>query len=237
MKAVSFVKKCATLLLVVFAFFILTGCGENAEKSGTHAGKPYKCTDEGILISPTGEEYQVYGSEEAGVHWLGELEYDSRVKGEVLPLGPKVLWHGVYTVKGNETKDILVRYFPHNEWGIIYRKTSLPPVELTIENADRLELLQYSEEKKERDHISCGKGITDPKEMEEFFEQIQTQPLTEVTAWDGVYGYGYIYCFYEEETNVALKIKVLSYNDQEYSVWFNGGEYILSPQWMARLQG
>ena len=132
----------------------------------------------------------------------------------------------------------------------IYRKTSLPKVDFSIESCDRLELV-LSRWARNNDvaHTTCGDGITDKAEIAEFLSDIRSQKdpqsagLYDLIAGDEMYDTigncytcGEIYGFYNDEPNLSFTMTVTSFDDLAYSVSLDGEEYVLPNEWFEKLQ-
>ncbi len=91
-------------------------------------------TAEGIIVDASGAEY-VYLCPEGSLYLKGLLPdgliFEGSIAGE-----PDTLNHlglaaptGIYSIRGDRTFDILIRYSYDSEWYSIYRKASLEPSE------------------------------------------------------------------------------------------------------------
>ena len=100
-------------------------------------------TDNKAVVANDGTEYHFVGFE--GKVWcLGEWFFWGHVKGE-----PKQFVHlastvktGMYSVNGGQ--DVLVRYFPGNEFAAIYVQSDLLKTEVALENCIRFEFIEGS---------------------------------------------------------------------------------------------
>lgn len=207
--------------------------------------------ENGNVVSNTGIEYEEVVNEDEHRYW-GKLKFEGSIKGEV---ENSQFYHsfktGMYAIENDETKNILIRKYPDSEMYSIYRKTSLPKVDFSIENCDRLELiLNKWYRNNDVAHTTCGDGITDKAEIAEFLSDIRSQKdpreaglyeLLEVAGemYDVIgncYTCGEIYGFYDEEPNLSFTMTVTSFDDLAYSVSLNGKEYVLPNEWFERLQ-
>lgn len=100
-------------------------------------------TENKTIVTTDGTEYTFVGNE--GRVWcFGEWEFIGHVKGE-----KKTFVHltnevktGMYSVNGSQ--DVLVRYFPDNEFAAMYVKSELLRSEVTLDNCIRFELVKFS---------------------------------------------------------------------------------------------
>lgn len=205
--------------------------------------------ENGNVVSNTGIEYEEVVNEDEHRYW-GKLKFEGSIKGE---LENSQFYHsfqtGMYAIENDETKNILIRKYPDSELYSIYRKTSLPKVDFSIENCDRLELV-LNRWVRDNDvaHITCGDGITDKAEIAEFLSDIRSQKdphragLYDLIAGDEMYDVvkyytcGEIYGFYDDEPNLSFTMTVTSFDDLAYSVSLNGKEYVLPNEWFEKLQ-
>ncbi len=204
--------------------------------------------DEEHYRSPSGTEY-AFLANEGILSYFGELEYAGRAEDDPvsIPLFGGVLRKGFFALKEADDDNILIRKRPRNEWYAIYRKSSLPAFDYSVDNCSRLELIRGSSSTyADVSHRSCGDGITDGEEIAAFLADVRTQKNPEqaglhdlVRKPDGKLENCYtawIICgFFEEEPNVFLPMPVTSYNDLAYSVRIRDIEYVLPPEWIPRL--
>lgn len=205
--------------------------------------------ENGNVVTDSGIEYTKIAIE-GTLTYLGELEFEGSVKGEAKEGHHLLLTFqtGLFSVKNDETKNILIRKFPDSEWYSIYRKSSLPTFDFSIENCDRLELILNKRFPHDNSpHKTCGDGITDKDEISKFLSDIRSQEnADEAGLYDLVkkpdlmlencYMCGEICGFYEEEPNLVFSMKVTSFNDLAYSVSLDGEEYVFPEEWFERLQ-
>lgn len=233
---------CLSLILI----FALTGC--NTYYTG------FTALENGNIVSPDGVEYSLLANEGI-LHYLGEREFLCGVKGEeIVPqVVEEELQHiyqsGIFSIKGSDSDNILIRKLPNNEWYSIYRKSDLPQFDFSIDNCIRLEMFSRDALPEERaDHVTCGDGITDPAIIAEFLSDVRSQQTADEAGLDELiklpdgrlencYGYAVIYGFFEEEPNLVRKLLIMSYNDLAYSVYLDGEEYVLPEEWLQALLG
>lgn len=225
--------RCICLLLCILSLLSLTACDYCREKRN------------GNVILPSGEEY-AFLCNEGILYYFGELEHQGYFFGEEKELQHMGLGDptGMYSL--STTDDIMIRIHPYSEWHAIYRKASLPEFDMTIDNCIRLEFVDEGYPR-DASHLTCGEGITDPEVIAEFLADIRSQPsFREANLYDLVepdenglkhaYSCATIYGFFEEESNVAVRMLVYSYDDVAYSIQFDGGHNVLPNEWYERLK-
>ncbi|MBR3594029.1 MAG: hypothetical protein IKL44_05060 [Clostridia bacterium] len=241
------------LLFPIFAILLLLcGCANEAVTSSLPEGQDdtmFTQCENGNLLSSTGTEY-TFLAMEYDLIFLGEIDEDGflgGVKGEEsIPTYEDDLYKfGLYSLKNDDTHNIIIRDFPDNEWCGIYRKASLPELDVSIDNVSRLELIL--EKDGIEPHKTCGNGITDADEIKKFITDIQKQPSAEEAGlYDSVRGpdgflhncflWAGVYCFFEDEPDVAIKFDVTSYNNKAYSLLNGDTEYVLPDEWIQKLE-
>ena len=231
------------LFCVLIAVLFLAGCAGNNSK------QVFTKNEQGNLVSNTGTEYANVAMEGV-LYYLGETEFVGQVKGEkrtsqIMGLPYQT---GMFAIKGADNDNILIRRIPDNEWSAIYRKTSLPAFDFSVDNCIRLELVKGTGDiQKDAVHTTCGEGITDKAEITKFLSEIQMQQSArEAGLYDSVkkpdgmlencYVYGIIYGFFAEEPNLAIRMKITSFNDLAYSVAIDDKEYVLPAEWLQKLE-
>lgn len=231
-------KKVLCLILVLLVF--LCGCSDDSV---------FTITEDENLVSESGEEY-AFLANEGSVYYLGDLEFQGRVKGET-----KVSQHlgysyqtGLFAIKNAETDNILIRRIPNNEWYSIYRKASLPSFDFSVDNCIRLEFVsRIGNTESDAVHTTCGDGIVDTSEIADFLSDVRSQKDPHdaglydlIRKPDGMlencYVYGLIYGFFADEPDLVIRMRITSYNDLAYSVSFEGKEYVLPNEWLKRFQ-
>lgn len=252
------------ICLLVASVLLLCGCTPGAQPGRTPPTNPSEETappvspelntvftwnENGNLVSAAGVEYTFLSTEESGeLTCLGDIEFIGHIQGE-----PETSTHltlsyqtGMYSVKS--TDNILIRYAPNNEWYSIYRKASLPEYDFSLENCDRIELTHIPEFSVDHSqHITCGGGITNKDEIQHFISEIKSQPSPEDAglyalvmqpddSFENCYYYAFIYGYFDCEPNLVYCMRVLSYNDQAYSVMLENVAYVLPTSWVQRLQ-
>lgn len=231
------------LLFLLSALLLLWGC--TAEQPPEN---PYFTElENGNLLSPSGVEYTFLASE-TDLYYLGELEFAAPVEGEEETSSHMGLTYqtGMFAIENNET--LLVRKEPHNEWCSIYRRADLPDFDFSVSNCVRLEYvpgITFPDE--DGFHTACGGGMTDPAAIANFVKEVRSQlDLYRAGLYDlcmmpdGVlkncYICGSIYGFFEEEPNLVIKMEVLSYDDQAYSLWLSNRDYVLPEALLLQLR-
>lgn len=241
MKTERLIKKSLAAVLLISILLAFSACAEQTDA--------YPKTVNKDSVRLAGVEYK-YLCQEPELCYFGGLVFQGGVKGE-----PKTLLHldlayqtGLFSIKNDESKSILIRHFPDNEWYGIYRKASLTPFDFSVDNCIRFELvLEPSGIERDAIHTTCGDGISDKTEIAEFLSDVRSQmDAEEAGLYDSVkqpdgslkncYVYATIYGFFKEEPNLAIPMEVLSFNDQAYSVSLDGKEYVLPAIWLEKLQ-
>ena len=203
-----------------------------------------------LTLNFRGEEY-TYLSHGSILHCLGELIFEGSESDD-----PEQFEHhwlgftpGIYSVKGDEDCSILIRYIPDDEWYTVYRKSSLPPLDVSVDNCSRLELVERTyDDAANAVHISCGEGMTDRAQIAAFLSDVRSQQTAqEAGLYDllpetenGIRYFGtphVLYAFFEEEPTLVLRMEVSSYNNQAYSVSLDGKQYVLPEKWFEPLRG
>lgn len=244
-------KRIAALALTGLLLFGMCACGGAAQDSavstgGTQEGQAAGFTkiDRQTFCAPDGTVYQFLANE-GFLCYFGEREYVGGVEGEAAENGRYSSRPGFYSIRGDDSGNVLIGVSADSEWNSFYRKASLPPFDCTVDNCVRLELV-FGLEPEEK-HVSCGGGITDPAEISAFLSELRAQQTPQdaglyelVQKPDGFLGNcylcGVIYGFFEEEPYLAVPMYVTSYNDLAYSVSIGQEAYVLPEQWFLRLQ-
>ena len=208
----------------------------------------------GNIRAPNGIEYTFF-SHEGFIQTIGESKFLGKIKWEypyLHHLGGSINT-GLYSTDLSNL-DIIFRYKPKNEWKTYYRKTSLPKIELAPENCIRFvfigntELIHYENNRSvENKHITNNAGIINPEEIKEFINCIRNEYSPEeaglyemVTNEKGIientYAIGYVFGFFDNESNFAISYRVWSYNNLAYSIHTDFGRYVLSIKWLEKLE-
>lgn len=255
-------------LLTSFVLFVC-GCSKSvptkANENSTNVINTVSTEDESVvftqnkdgdLVSPWGVSYTYLASEEGnyltgdgGLNYLGELEFVGNVEGE-----EKNSQHlmdtfktGMFAIKNDDSKNILIRRIPNSEWSYIYRKSSLPIFDFSVNNCVRLEFTSgYGNSEKGLLHTTCRGGITENQKIKAFIHEVTTQKNpTEAGFYDLVkksngmyencYECGVVYGFFAEEPNLAIQMTVTSYNDLAYSISIGEKEFVLPETWLQKL--
>ena len=224
-------KKAFAVLICVSILFSFAACNNNVL---------FTETANQTVVAKDGTEYIFVGNE-----WIvvcfGEWEFIGHIKGEIktfthLSLPIKT---GMYSVNGKQ--DVLVRYFPNNEFSAIYVRSDLLKTEITLDNCIRFELVEgllYDSETPFPQN-----GIT---ECEQFLSEIKSGQTAEdaglydlVLQPDGFlencYTYGYVCGIVQEDLNIAIPLKVTSFDDKAYSIRIDNIEYVLPIEWLNKL--
>lgn len=226
MRKVSIILTC---LAIIFSF---TACSNDAE---------FTETENKTIVSADGTEYTFVGNE-GSVWCFGEWEFIGHVKGEkktFVHLTNKIKT-GMYSV--NDSLDVLVRYFPDNEFAAMYVKSDLLKTEVTLDNCIRFEFVKGSLFHNEETTI-FQKGIT---ECKQFLNEIKSgQKAKDAGRYDLVkqpdgtlkncYAYGYVCGVIQEDVNIVIPLEVMSFDDKAYSIKIDGIEYVLTKEWADKL--
>ena len=198
-------------------------------------------TENKTIVTKDGTEYTFVGFE--GRVWcFGEWDFIGHVEGEkksFVHLTNKIKT-GMYSV--NDSQDVLVRYFPDNEFSGIYVKSELLKTEIALDNCIRFEFVKGSLFNNEKTTLS-QKGIT---ECEQFLNEIKNgQKAKNAGLYDLVkqpdgtlnncYVYGYVCGVVQEDINVVIPLEVMSFNDEAYSIRIDDIEYVLPQEWLDKL--
>ena len=216
-------------LVVIFSF---VACTNNVE---------FTETEDKTIVTIDGTEYTFIGYE--GMVWcFGEWEFIGHVKGEkktFIHLS-NIVKTGVYSV--NSSRDVLVRYFPDNEFDAMYVKSELLKTEVALDNCIRFEFVKGLLFSGDETTISKN-GIT---ECEEFLNEIKSgQTAKDAGLYDLVrqpdgmlkncYVYGYVCGVIQEDLNVVIPLQVVSFDDKAYSITIDDKEYVLTQEWVDKL--
>ena len=147
---------------------------------------------------------------------------------------------GMYSV--NNSQDVLVRYFPDNEFSAVYVKSELLKTEVSLDNCIRFEFVKGSLFNDKITTIS-NKGIT---ECEQFLNEIKSgQKAKDAGLFDLVkqpdgtlkncYVYGYVCGVIQDDINIVIPLEVMSFDDKAYSIKINDIEYVLAQEWIDKL--
>ena len=226
MKKIFFIFIC---LVVVFSFSACTN-----EVGFTE-------TEDKTIVTTDGTEYTFVGYE-SRVWCFGEWEFIGHIKGEkknFIHLTNKIKT-GMYSVNGSQ--DVLVRYFPDNEFAAMYVKSELLKTEVTLDNCIRFEFV--------KDLLFSGNETTISKnritECEEFLNEIKSgQTAKDAGLYDLVkqpngmlencYVYGYVCGVIQEDLNIVIPLQVMSFDDKAYSIIIDDTEYVLTQEWVDKL--
>lgn len=241
MKIMRFIKKSICVFLSIAVLFAIYAC--------TETNDVFTQNSEGNLVSVSGVEY-AHLANEGALYYFGDLVFQGGVNGEKQMsehLGYSYQT-GLFSIKNDETDNILIRRSPDNEFFSIYRKTSLPPFVFSVDNCSRLELvLGTGDTENDVIHTTCGDGIDSALEISEFLSDVRSQKNPHeaglydlITKPDGMlencYIYAVIYGFFENEPNLAIRMYITSYNDLAYSVSIEDKEYVLPEKWIQILK-
>ena len=226
MRKVSIILTC---LAIIFSF---TACSKDAE---------FTETENKTIVAKDGTEYTFVGNE-GSVWCFGELEFIGHVKEEkktFVHLTNKIKT-GMYSV--NDSQDVLIRYFPDNEFAAIYVKSELLKTEVTIDNCIRFDFVKGLLFNSDETMISKNR-IT---ECEDFLNEIKNGKKAEeaglydlVRQPDGMlkncYVYGYACGVIQDDINIVIPLEVMSFDDKAYSITIDDIEYVLTQEWVDKL--
>lgn len=225
-------RKVSIIFICLSIFFIFTACTDNVK---------FTETENKTIVSTDGTEYTFVGNE-SRVWCFGERKFIGHVKGEkktFVHLTSKIKT-GMYSV--NDSQDVLVRYFPDNEFAAMYVKSELLKTEVTLDNCIRFEFVKGL--LSDNTEISNSKkGITD---CEVFLNEIKNgQKAKDAGLYDLVkqpdgmlknyYVYGYVCGILQENVNLVIPLEVMSFDDKAYSIRINDIEYVLIQEWADKL--
>lgn len=226
-------KMFAILICLVIAFSFVA-CNNNDNITFTE-------TENKTIVASDGTEYTFVGFE-GRVSCFGEWDFIGHVEGEkksFVHLTSKIKT-GMYSVNGEQ--DVLVRYYPDNEFSAIYIKSDLLKTEITLENCIRFGFVKGSLFNKDEAALS-KKGIT---ECEQFLNEIKNgQTAREAGLYDLVkqpdgmlkncYVYGYACGVVQEDINIVIPLEIMSFDDKAYSICIDDIQYVLPQEWLDRL--
>ena len=223
MRKISIIFIC---LVIIFSF---TACTNSVE---------FTETENKTIVTTDGTEYTFVGNE-SEVWCFGEWEFIGHVNGE-----KKAFVHltaeiktGMYSV--NDSQDVLVRYFPDNEFAAMYVKSELLKTEVSLDNCIRFEFVKDMLFHSDETTIS-KKGTT---ECKQFLNEIKSgQTAKDAELYDLVkqpngifkncYVYGYVCGVIQEDLNIVIPLQVVSFDDKAYSIKIDGIEYVLTQKWV-----
>ena len=241
-------KKFLALISIIVILF--TGCSTDIDQNQiyTKEDAAFSAIENNGLTNNSGTKYTLLAPE-GKLYYLGELDFIGGVQCE-----SKTLNHlyssfqtGLFKIKNAENDNILIRVSPDSEWFAIYRKSSLPEFDFSLENCIRLELVSgIGDTKNDSIHKSCNDGITDKTEIKSFLTDIKSQKspkdaglndfvLQPDGSFENCYVYAVIYGYFEEEPDLVIRMQVWSYNDLAYSVSIEDKEYVLPDEWFEKL--
>ena len=207
----------------------------------------FTMTEDGLLVDPTGVAYKFLANEGI-LYFIGDLVKEGTVADEE----NDIMWGGsytpgVYSIQGDESRNILIRKPADSEWYAIYRRADLPELDYSIDRCVRLEMIPNAYFRIDRSHVSCGGGITDKTVIADFLSEVRSQQgpreaglydmITKPDGFlDNCYYHSTIYGFFAEEPNIAVPMSIDSFNDMAYSVRFEHVEYVLPMEWFRSFE-
>ena len=242
------------LCLIFVLLILLCGCSHDSQSDQLHTDtltndNVFIRNENGNIVSDSGVEY-AHLANEGFLYYLGDLKFVGSIQGEEKTSQHLGLSYqtGMFAIKGADNDNILIRYAPDNEWFSIYRKTSLSSFDFSVNNCIRLEFASsIGNTESDVIHTTCGDGLVDTSEIAKFLSDIRSQKDPReaglydlIKKPDGMlencYVYGVIYGFFEEESNIVVRMDITSYNDLAYSVSIEGKDYVLPTEWLQKLE-
>ena len=223
-------RKAAIIFISLAIIISFVACANDVE---------FTETENKTVVSTDGTQYTFVGYE--GRFWcFGEREFIGHVKGEKKAFVhlSLVIKTGMYNV--NASNDVLIRYFPDNEFAAIYVKSELLQTDVVLDNCIRFEFVKGSLYKQT---TISNTGIT---ECEQFLNEIKNgQTSKEAGLYDLVrqpngilkncYVYGYVCGVVQEDLNIVIPLEVMSFDDKAYSIKIDNTEYVLPQEWLDKL--
>ena len=233
-----------SILAIVISTLVLASCAANHDPDPEMLKDDevrFTETEDKAIVTTDGTEYTFVGIE--GRVWcFGEWEFIGHINGEkktFVHLTNKIKT-GMYSV--DDSQDVLVRYFPDNEFAAVYVKSELLKTEVSLDNCIRFALVKGSVINGD-ENTSLKNGIT---ECENFLNEIKSgQTAKDAGLYDLVkqpdgmfkncYVYGYVCSVIQEDLNIVIPLQVMSFDDKAYSIEIDGIEYVLTQKWVDKL--
>ena len=225
-------KKVFVIFICLVVIFSFSACTNNVK---------FTETENNTIVTTDGTEYTFVGNEDR-VWCFGEWEFIGHVKGEKKTFDhlTNKIKTGMYSVNGSQ--DVLVRYFPDNEFAAMYVKSELLKTEVTLDNCIRFDFVKGSLFNNDETIISKT-GIT---ECEDFLNEIKSgQKAKDAGLYDLVrqpdgrlkncYVYGYACGVIQDDVNIVIPLQVMSFDDKAYSITIDDIEYVLTQEWVDKL--
>ena len=242
------------LCLLFVLLLLLCGCSYDGRSYQLHTDaltndNTFVIDENGTVVSDSGVEY-AHLANEGYLYYLGELEFVGSVQGEEKTSQHLGLSYqtGMFAIKDADNDNILIRRAPDNEWFSIYRKASLPSFDFAVDNCVRFEFISgIGNTENDVTHTTCDDGIVVASEIAAFLSDVRShKDPREAGLYDLIkkpdgmlencYVYGVVYGFFEEESNLAVRMDITSYNDLAYSISIDGKEYVLPAEWLQKLE-
>ncbi len=225
-------RKILIIFICLATIFSFTDCTNNVE---------FTETENETIITKDGTEY-TFVDIEGRVWCFGEWEFIGHINGEkksFVHLTDKIKT-GMYSVNGSQ--DVLVRYFPNNEFASVYVKSELLKTEVTLDNCIKFVFVKDSLSNGDETTISKN-GIT---ECKQFLNEIKNgQKAKDAGLYDLVkqpdgmlkncYVYGYVCGVIQDDVNIVIPLEVMSFDDKAYSIKIDDTEYVLTQAWVDKL--
>ncbi len=224
-------KRLSAMFVCIAILLSLTACTDN---------EIFVEGENNTVISKDGTEYILVDGT-FGAYCLGDREFIGHVKGEKKSFFYQFykITTGMYSV--DSSRDVLVRYLPHNEFEAIYVRAELLNKEVSIDNCIRFEYVK-SLYFGDNSISSTNKSIND---CETFLNDIRnSQRAIDAGLYDLVkqpdgllkncYTYGYICGVLQDDLNLVIPLEVRSFDDKAYSIYLDGVEYVLPEEWLDK---
>jgi len=233
-------KKVLIAFLCLSMCFAFVACNGNNESDKTDKVESTATKKDTIVLSD-GTEYTFAGIEDS-VWCPGKKEFLEHIEGEIETFVhlDSTIKTGMYSVDGS--KDVLIRYYPYNEFASVYVKSELLKTEVALENCVRFKFAKASYGSDGQTNIS-NTGIT---ECEQFLDEIKNGQIALAAGLynfvrqpDGMfknyYVYGHVYGVLQENLNLVIPLTVMSFDDKAYSITIDDVEYVLPQEWLDKL--
>ena len=213
------------------------------------------------IIAPDGTEY-VFLTLDPYVKFFGSIFFLGTIVDEEQTQSSSGRKVGMYSIEGDTELTILMRIESTSDYWVLYRKASLPELNLSLDNCIRFELIEPNETRVTESyspdirHMSCNIGMVNPDDIKAFLADVRDQQTSReaglydhVLKPDGFYENlstpGIVYGYFKDAVNLAIPLQVMSFNDKGYSIMLNDRdangrpvqvEKVLSEKWLFALQ-
>lgn len=228
-------------MAIVFSFVACNNNATNESKNETIVDAEFTEIENKTIVAKDGTEYTFVGVE-GKVHCVGVVTFIGHIKGEEKSfnhLGTEIRT-GMYSVNGGQ--DVLVRFLPDSEFASIYVKSNLLKTEVSLDNCIEFKFVNVVSYNN-IEIFNSTKGIT---ECKQFLNEIKAGQKAEdaglydlVRQPDGMlhncYVYGYVCGVLQEDINLVVPMKIISFDDKAYSITIEDIEYVLPNEWADKL--